>query len=264
MPELPDVEIFKRYLDSTALHQRIAGVTVRNQRILRGLSSPRLARALRGRQFQSSRRHGKLLFIQLGSETGWLVFHFGMTGFLKYFKDAKEEPPHTRMRVDFANGTHLAFDCQRLFGKVMLTDDVESFIETSHVGPDALGLDWRQFRDRLAGTNRSIKSVLMDQSKIAGIGNVYSDEILFQSRIHPQAKMKELSEKALRKLHQITRKVLRAAIAAHAEPHRLPQSWLLPFRKDNDPCPGCSGKIHRIVLDGRSAYVCQQCQRKVA
>jgi formamidopyrimidine-DNA glycosylase len=104
----------------------------------------------------------------------------------------------------------------------------------------------------------------MDQSIIAGIGNVYSDEILFQSRIHPQAKMKELSEKALRKLHQITRKVLRAAIAAHAEPHRLPQSWLLPFRKNNGQCPGCSGKIHRIVLDGRSAYVCPQCQRKVA
>lgn len=208
MPELPDVETFKRYLDSRALHQRIEAVSVRDRRILRAVTPQQLTRSLRTRQFQSSRCHGKLLFVELEGEAGWLVFHFGMTGFLKYFKDEEEEPPHTRLRIDFINGAHLGFDCRRLFGKVMSTEDVDAFIASCHVGPDALGLDWRQFRDCLGDTDRLIKPVLMDQSMIAGIGNVYSDEILFQSGISPRVKVKELSEKALRKLYRTTRNVL--------------------------------------------------------
>lgn len=264
MPELPDVETFKRYLDSRALHQRIEAVTVKDRRILRALSPQRLARSLSARLFQSSRRHGKLLFVELEGEAGWLVFHFGMTGFLKYFRDENEQPPHTRLRIDFINGAHLGFDCRRLFGEVMLTDDVDAYIESHHIGPDALALDWRQFRDCLGDAGRSIKPVLMDQSTIAGIGNVYSDEILFQSGIHPQAKVKALSEEALRKLYRTTRNVLRGAIAAHAEPHRLPQSWLLPHRKTAALCPRCSGKIHRTRIGRRSTYFCPRCQGKVA
>ena len=134
MPELPDVETFKRYVDSTSLHQRIERVIVRNRRILRALSPNRLARSLAGRQFQMTSRHGKFLFIDLAtvSRTGKrraktvserpavLVLHFGMTGFLSYFTAQSREPPHTRLRIDFADEAHHAFDCQRLFGEVAL------------------------------------------------------------------------------------------------------------------------------------------------
>src|SRR5204862_7867608 len=92
MPELPDVEVFKRYLDSTALHQTIRKVEVLSARILKGVSARELARKLERRQFASSRRHGKHIFVRAGDS--WLRLHFGMTGFVRYFNDEENEPPH--------------------------------------------------------------------------------------------------------------------------------------------------------------------------
>src|SRR4051812_21905407 len=108
MPELPDVEIFKRYLDGTALHQKIIRVSVGNRRIVRHTSPQALARNLAGRKLQSTRRHGKFLFAQL-DKNGSAIFHFGMTGFLKYFKNKAEEPEHTRVWMQFSSRSFLGF-----------------------------------------------------------------------------------------------------------------------------------------------------------
>src|SRR5437763_14611512 len=96
MPELPEVEIFKRYLDATSLHQRMEDVDVRNAYILKNISAPELARALEGRRFESSRRHGKHLFVRADGEL-WLRLHFGMTGSLQYFKKDKQAPQYARV-----------------------------------------------------------------------------------------------------------------------------------------------------------------------
>jgi len=125
MPELPDVENYKRYLDETALHQKIEDVAVGSPKILRGLSGPRLREALRGRQMQRSRRYGKHLLVALDDGT-WLTLHFGMTGRLAYFKGLADDPRHDRLRFDFANGYHLAYLDQRMLGEVGLAENADA------------------------------------------------------------------------------------------------------------------------------------------
>ena len=188
MPELPEVEIFKRYLDATSLHQRIDDVDVRNTYILKETSARELARGLKGRRFESSRRHGKHLFVRADGEL-WLRLHFGMTGSLQYFKNDEQAPRYARVLFIFANNHRLAFDDQRQFGEIGLLNDIDEFLKEHALGPDALKIDLREFRKILGKRRGAVKSVLLNQRIIAGIGNIYADEILFRVRIHPATEM---------------------------------------------------------------------------
>jgi formamidopyrimidine-DNA glycosylase len=261
MPELPDVEIFKKYLDATALNQKIARVTVKNARITRHTSPQAIARKLKRRKLQSSRRHGKFLFGQL-DKNGAAIFHFGMTGFLRYFSDKAQEPEHTRVRFDFSNGASMAYVCPRMFGEVDYTRDVDRYIAQRGLGPDALTVTWKQFKERLAGIKSSIKSALMDQTLLAGIGNVYSDEILFQARVHPKRRVDGLSEGTLHRIYNKMKSVLNSTIRYQADPRQVPKSWLLPHRGTKADCPRCGKPVQRVTINQRSAYVCPNCQRQ--
>jgi formamidopyrimidine-DNA glycosylase len=261
MPELPDVEVFRKYLDATSLGQKIARVSVKNRTVLRHIAPRTLVRELRGRKFQSTRRHGKFLFGRL-NKSGSLIFHFGMTGFLRYFKDQAEEPKHTRVRIDFASGSVLGYVCPRMFGEVDYARDVNQYIRRRNLGPDALAVSSKEFKSRLTGTRGSLKSVLMDQKMLAGIGNVYSDEILFHARVHPEAKAGRLSEKTLNRLYKTMRSVLKKTNHYEADPDRVPKSWLLPRREKGARCPRCGEKIIRLTINQRSAYICPNCQRQ--
>src|SRR6266581_4819859 len=119
MPELPDVETFKRYLNATSLNQRIANVDVPSAYVLKGVSARQLERRLKRRCFESSCRHGKHLFVRVDGEL-WLRLHFGMTGSLRYFKQEEQVPKHTRVLFAFANTHCLAFEDQRKFGEIGL------------------------------------------------------------------------------------------------------------------------------------------------
>ena len=175
MPELPDVEIFKQYLDATSLHQEINRVEVHSTQVLEGISARKLRRRLEGHAFESSRRHGKYLFVRL-NEGNWLVLHFGMTGFLRYYKNPEQSGDHTRLRIDFKNGFHLAFDCQRKLGLIDWVEDPKEFIRKKELGDDPLSehFDLSRFTELLEGKRGSVKSALMNQSVIAGIGNIKS------------------------------------------------------------------------------------------
>lgn len=193
MPELPDVEIFNRYIDSTALHKRITDVTVKDDYVLKNISSDSLKNCLHGQAINSTRRHGKYLFLKLSS-SHTLLFHFGMTGFPKYFKNEEEYPDHARLLLAFENGYFLAYDSQRKLGEIRIIEDDRTFIDDLEMGPDALDkdLDLKAFLKLFEGRRGMIKPALMDQEVIAGIGNVYSDEILFQAGIHPKSKVANL------------------------------------------------------------------------
>lgn len=260
MPELPDVEVFKRYLDSTSLRQRVESVEIREQKILGSVSVRRLQNALKGREFESTRRHGKHLFVGL-SGGDWLMLHFGMTGRLKYFKDPENGPPHDRMLVTFDTGYRLAFDDQRIFGRVDMISSPEDFIEEHGLGPDPLSLGPSTFKERLAGKRSAVKSALMNQRVLAGIGNVYSDEILFQTRLHPKTELRSLAGADLGNLHKATRRVLEKAIENGADPAKLPDSYLLPHRREGGECPRCGGEIAGYKVSGRTAYFCPACQK---
>ena len=261
MPELPEVEISKRYLDATSLHQCIDDVDVRNTYILKETSARELARGLKGRRFKSSRRHGKLLFVRVDGEL-WLRLHFGMTGSLQYFKNDEPAPRYARVLFVFSNNHRLAFDDQRQFGQIGLLKDVDEFLKEHALGPDALKIDLREFRKILGKRRGAVKSVLLNQRIIAGIGNIYADEILFRVRMHPATETSRLDDKALTKLFRASHYVLQKAIAAKADANLMPRSWLLPRRGRGGKCPRCGRKLRSVRIGGRTAWFCPQCKKR--
>jgi formamidopyrimidine-DNA glycosylase len=262
MPELPDVETLRRYLDATALHQRIEDARVRSEQMLEDLDATELKRRLTDRTFERTRRHGKYLFVDL-DDGGWLVLHFGMTGSLKYYKGEKEIE-YDQIVFDFANGYHLAYLMPRKLGEVRLVANPRDLIREKELGPDVLGddLNFDAFRRLLEGRRGMIKSRLMDQHIMAGIGNVYSDEILFQAGIHPRTAVKDLDDDALRRVFDCMKEVLHVAIEHQARPEDFPPGYLTAYRGTDQECPNCGGRIERIKVAGRSAYFCPRCQNQ--
>jgi formamidopyrimidine-DNA glycosylase len=263
MPELPDVETFKRYLDATSLHQRIVDVDVRNAYVLKGASARELARQLKGHCFESSRRHGKHLFV-CADEDLWLRLHFGMTGFLRYFKDEEKPPRHARVVFVFEKNHRLAFDDQRMFGEIGLLKDPDEFSKKRALGPDALDIDLAEFKNVLAKHRGAVKSILMNQKLIAGIGNIYADEILFRARVHPATQILALKDEAVAKLFRATRYILEKAITAKADLDLMPKSWLLPHRGKGGKCPRCGRELKSATIGGRTAWFCAHCQKRMS
>jgi formamidopyrimidine-DNA glycosylase len=264
MPELPDVELFKRYLDRHALGQTIRTVQVNDARILRDLPADRFTRTLAGKRLEASRRHGKHLLVRL-ARGGWLTLHFGMTGNLDWFENLADDPPYDRVRLDFENGGHLAYVNRRMLGRVGLAEDAEAFIAAEELGSDALdpAFDEAAFGAALAGRRRDLKSVLMDQAVIAGIGNIYADEILFQARLHPKTTVDGLTQSRRGELFRALKGVLATAIERGAGEQfldRLPDDFLLAERKKDGHCPRCGHAIATLKSAGRTSYYCPHCQ----
>jgi formamidopyrimidine-DNA glycosylase len=263
MPELPDVEVRKEYLDANALNQIIETTEVRGPELLKETTARQLQQAMNGKVFASSRRHGKYLFVLI-SGGKWLVMHFGMTGYLDYFRDRREEPRFTQVLISFENGDCLAYVAPRKLGRIQLIDDVQKFIESQRLGPDAMdpAYSFRRFHDSFAKSNSMIKTALMNQKTLAGVGNEYSDEILYQAGIHPEKKSRDLSEGELRRVYKQMRKVLKTAIERKADPAKFPRTYIMPHRHGDGKCPGGQGELKSIKVGGRTAFFCPSRQRK--
>jgi formamidopyrimidine-DNA glycosylase len=265
MPELPDVELFKQVLAKNALHKTIARVVVNDKRILGKLAAPTFIDRLHGAKLVGTRRHGKHLLASI-DRGGWLSLHFGMTGALHFIPKPDRELPFTRVRFDFSSDGGLAYTNKRMIGRVGLIENVDEFIADEKLGPDALDprLDLAAFKAAVRGSKRDVKSVLMDQEIIAGIGNIYSDEILFQARINPAARTDTLTPSEVKKLYLTMREVLDTAIAHGAGSElfteRMPKGALLPERKKGSHCPRCGSALKMFKVGGRTAYCCPQCQ----
>ena len=263
MPELPDVETFKRYLDATSLHQRISGVDVQDRYILKGVSMDELARRLKGCRFESSRRHGKHLFVRADTDL-WLRMHFGMTGSLRYIKHEEQAPKHTRVLFVFANAHRLAFEDQRKFGEVGLLKNVDEFLKKRALGRDALEISLPQFKEIFGKHRGAVKTILLNQKLIAGIGNIYADEILFRARIHPATQVSALKDKTIAKLFRAARYILKKAIEAKADADLMPKSWLLARRGKGRKCPRCRHELKSATIGGRTAWFCAHCQKRIS
>ena len=263
MPELPDVEVFKQYMDATSLHRKIEGVsTDKVSDMLTGASVSGLKKELKNRQFSETRRHGKYLFAAV-ADNGWLMLHFGMTGFLKYFKNPDQKPSHVRLQFDFANDFSLAIDSQRRLGKIGIIDDPDEFIRKEKLGPDVRNdLTFESFEKIINQGRGGLKSLLMNQKHLAGIGNIYSDEILFQTRLHPCIKVKEIKDNSptIHRLYNAVTSVLDTAITVKANPDDMPDDFLIPNRKKDGHCPRCEQEIESEKCAGRTSYFCPECQ----
>lgn len=257
MPELPEVERYRRYFARHALEQRVRRVEVRDERILGEIRSETFVRALRGRQFREARRHGKHLFADAGRH--WLHLHFGMSGDLSWYRDEDDEPRFARVVFLFDGGHRLAFEDMRLFGVADLVSSPEEFIAGRGLGPDPLdpAFTFRAFSTLLEGRRGAVKSLLMSQEIIAGLGNLYVDEILFDSSIHPRRPVDRVTAVEARAIFSGMRRILRKAIAAPD----LPPKSLIHHREEGARCPRCGGSIARSVVFGRTTYFCRRHQR---
>ncbi len=261
MPELPDVQVFKEYFDATSLKKEITGVKTSDKSLLEGISGKSLRERLVGTSFSGTQRHGKYLFARL-AEGDFLVLHFGMTGFLRAYRNEDKATEHTALLLRFTDGYHLAYDCKRRLGLISMADSVEEFIRKKDLGPDAGNLcrDREAFVARLRGHHGAIKPLLMNQKVMAGIGNIYADEILYRAGMHPKKKADELADDERRTLAVKACQIFATAIAKRAGEKGWPQGWLLPRRKAGRACPRCSGKIKRITISGRGTYFCPEHQ----
>lgn len=258
MPE-PDVEGMRRQLARHARGRRIERVEVLDREIVRNRSPQALGRSLHGARFGDPRRHGKWLIAPVGAVE--LLAHFGMTGRLRWSSRGVRER-HDRV-LFVCDGGELAYVNMRRLGGVWLARDArERELVTGPLGPDAAALDRDGFAGALAGRRGAIKSALMDQRVLAGVGNLLADEALWRARVHPATPVRELSPRSTARLHGELRDTIAAAI-----PHgRIPstEAWLTGARDDRRAgrCPRCRARLRWTTIGGRTACWCPRCQRR--
>lgn len=261
MPELPEVEAYRRTLERHGAGRTIARVAVRDPGVLAGVTPGALLAALRGKTVGTVSRHGKIVFADLGPGLV-LVLRFGMTGNLEPIPETGPEPRFSRVLLEFRDGGGLAFTDARKFGSVGLAVSAAAYLSSGRVGPDALVSAPAAFTARASARRAPIKAVLLDQGLLAGVGNLYADEALFQAGLHPAIPAAKVGDAGLRRLHAVVRRVLVRAVALEADWSRLPRSWLLPVRDSGAPCPHCGGPLRRMRLGGRTTVFCPVRQRR--
>jgi formamidopyrimidine-DNA glycosylase len=275
MPELPEVEHVCRYLRPRLRGRRIARVTHLDwPKGLRGTTPRAFAKAVAGALIAGVERRAELVMV--GLEDGrTLAFHLKMTG--KLWVDEKALPPDrfTRAIFELSGGAWLRFEDQRKFGWIAVLDEAEREEIVSAYGPDALGASEADLAAAYAAHRGRAKPVLLDQSVVAGIGNIYADEILFAAGVHPARRLETLRPADFRRLARATREVMRDALARR-EGVDVPDqkrvgsgarglaARLGPkvYQRTGDPCLRCETPIERIMLGGRATHLCAKCQRK--
>ncbi len=271
MPELPDIESFKIYVKSTSLHKRITDVECREERVLKGPGANALKNKLVGRSFRDVSRRGKFLILEIGGIPEKLVFHFGMTGDMHYVKQGREEigqDRFSRLVFKFANGFELRWMNMRKLGKVYLVKELEEIPLMREIGPEPLTLSQRAFLHLLhKRRERRLKAFFLDQRAIAGIGNVYADEILFRAGLAPHRKVKTLSSAERIQLYGEMLDVLREAIRIRPPRGMLFGAWWLIPHRDREGemrCPrNRRHRLKRETIAGRTALYCPVCQPDV-
>ncbi len=273
MPELPEAETIVRGLRDTIVGEKIVRVEVLRPDVLRE-SKRRFAPKVRGRTISSVERRAKNVLIRL-DDGATIAVNLGMTGRMLPFKHpprGASRPGHPAVRFRFASGSVLVFDDTRRFGTVECLDSTEWAVRSARFGPEPLDPSYRA-EDLLhaLGTSRSpIRSWLLDQKRIAGVGNIYAAEALFLSGIHPLRPANRIGEDQAIALHASVRSVLSEAIEAGGttiRDYRNTQGGkgeyahqLFVYGRNGAPCLRCGSEIERVVLSNRSAFFCPNCQ----
>lgn len=259
MPELPEVNTFQRYFDRTALQQRIERVDVHDEAIIRNVSGDVFAERLKNRTFTGSYRQGKYMFGELDNGHSVLL-HFGMTGDIKYYSEDEDRPKYERFVFCFDNGFKLGFDDPRKFAKIRYLENRNAYLEEIGLGEDALRISVENFLAQTEGKKSTIKGFLLNQSYLAGVGNLYADEICYQTRIHPASRVDQLSEAQLRDIHQKMQDILKFAVENEAHYKQYPDDWLWQWREVGKSAPEGDGEVRKTKIAGRTTYFCESWQ----
>ena len=273
MPELPEVETVARGLRERALGRCISEVEVRHTGLIKG-DPEDFVRRVSGSTVVAVRRKGKVIVVELAYDAGepqFLMIRLGMTGqvTIEPSEDPTEKHTHVLMALDDGR-EELRFCDARRFGnlRVLGREEIEVLLGT--LGPDAREITEDEFLAAMHGRKGAIKSWLMNQQMLAGLGNIYADEALHRARIHPLAQPGQVARDAARKLFRAVRRVLDRAVNLQGTTFRdyidiegREGSYAMRLKvygRDGEPCRNCKTLIKRIVIAGRSSHFCPQCQ----
>ena len=273
MPELPEAETIRRGLIKTVKGKKIKNIVVSLPKMVRRHASRKgVINRVRGKTIANIKRRGKsLLFILDSADV--LVFRLGMTGQMlwSYPESPVSKDKHTHVVIDFGEGEEILFRDVRQFGEVYITEKC-NLEKTLKMGEEPLNKSFTlETLKQITSSPVKIKSLLMDQKRIAGIGNIYSDEILFEAGIHPLKPSCSLKSKELKKLHGAIGSILREAIACggdtiadyrsfFGESGRY-QNFHRVYQREGEPCQRCDTPVRRVKLSGRSCHFCPRCQK---
>jgi formamidopyrimidine-DNA glycosylase len=286
MPELPEVETVARDLRGLVVGAEISGVRVSWDRTLRNATPEAFAAGVVGRRIESVGRRAKLLVLTLSGDVA-LTIHLKMTGQLFVVSADAPEDPYVRLVFAFVDGRELRFRDIRKFGKVGLyrrdgsTGELHEPAEPAdgagaglfaRTGPEPLdpAFTLGAFRRRIRARRGRLKPLLLDQSFVAGIGNIYADEALWEARLHPLRSAPTLRAPDERRLYLATRRILAEAVenrGSSVDDYTAPegdgsmQERLRIYQRTGEPCPRCGRPVRRIVVGARSTHFCSWCQR---
>jgi formamidopyrimidine-DNA glycosylase len=259
MPELPDVEGYRRELAAKLAGRRAVRVAVDDAGVLRNATAAAFTRRVTGRTFAAPRRIGKWLILPTDGPV--LLVHSGMTGRPTVTDSDDERAPYTRLRITLDDGELRYQDLRKLRGVWVTRDDDDAAEVIGAIGPDALDLDLTGFREALASRRGAVKPTLTNQEVIAGLGNLLGDEICWRARIRPTRSVDDLETDEVRDLHTAMRQILRTSVRHGCVPHL--RGWLTDVRDLPDPhCPRCGAALTRSRVAGRTTLWCPRDQSR--
>ena len=273
MPELPEVENTRRYLIQANLPGRtFTGADISWPKAVQRPSLEDFVLGINGGTVQEVNRRGKYILLPLsrgGSRTApTVILHLGMTGGLRVEDPSQPAHPLLRHTLSLDDGREMRFIDGRKFGKLWLADDPGEVLPS--LGPEPLGDEFTPHALALSfkGRNAPVKALLLEQSIVAGMGNLYADESLYLAGIHPLRPASELSSKKVAQLRHCIVAALTAAVekyedsrnASWPDPPTVFDAWSIP-RKSGEPCPRCKGPVSAIRVRGRGTCFCPKCQR---
>ena len=268
MPELPEVESVARMVRvalTGPLASPVSAVELLDQKLLDRSTSMEALYSLAGTCFGAVSRSGKYLIIRMdGREVPlYLILHLRMTGRIMIVSAGGEPARHTRLRIVLRNGAALLFDDPRRFGQLWVTHAPHDVVGT--LGPDALTVSLETFSGVLSRVNRQLKPLLLDQRVIAGIGNIYADEILFRARLHPLAVSGSLAADDVSRLHGAVVSILAEAVQAGGANidgvFKAGEFPVMVYGRSGQPCYACGLPVSKIRVAQRGTHICSGCQK---
>jgi formamidopyrimidine-DNA glycosylase len=275
MPELPEVETYVQELEPLLDGRRVIGAQVAWPRIIAEPTPEEFVHRIVGQRFVRFARRGKYMLLGLdGGDT--LIVHLRMTGHLLVHPPTVAPDKHTHVVLELDDGRRLHYQDSRKFGRLWLVADPEAVVY--RLGPEPLAEHFsvEGMAARLTGRKAPIKALLLDQSIVAGVGNIYADEALFSARIHPARPGGALTHEEIERLHGAIRQILATAIEHRGSSlgDSTIQNYLRPsgeqggyqaarlvYAREGEPCSCCGAPIERRVLAQRSAHFCPNCQQ---
>jgi len=275
MPELPEVETIRQDMIKKVKGKKIREVEIKNEKNIKIPSPEEFKEELEGKTIRDVERKGKYLIVHLNFNQ-FLIFHLKLTGRLLYFPpEKKEEPDYTRIIFTFPDKSKLFFADIRGFGEIYLVskDELDRIPAIKNMGPEPLSPEFtpEKLKEILKGKKGKIKPTLMNQTVLAGIGNIYSQEALHRAGIHPERNVSRLTEKEIEAIYKALVEVLEEAIRNRGssvdayldlqgrEGGHVP--YLRVYGREGENCPRCGSVIKKKKISGRGTYFCNGCQK---